>query len=638
MSKILTKKRKAYLEHMPQEMTLEEYVERIKTDESLYLSPTERLLTAIGEPKIVNTAEDDRLSRIHGNRVIKVYDAFSDFYGIEESIEQIVDFIKYAALGLEETKQVLYLLGPVGSAKSSLAERIKELMSKIPIYIIKGSPMPESPLGLFGPEDAEDLGIHKRYLRFRPTPWAIKKLKEFDGDLSKFVVEKVYPSEAKKLGIAVVHPKDENTQDISDLVGKVDIRKLEYLSQDDPEAYSYSGGLCRGNMGVMEFVEMFKASTDVINPMLTATQEGTFVGTENIGAMPFDGLILAHSNESEWEDFCANSRNEAFLDRVSIIKVPYCIRLDEEVKIYKKYIGASLLSDAPVAPGTLEMLASLSVMSRISPPGEGKGDLECKLHVYNGESVKDKYPEAESALFYKKRAPRSEGFGGLSTREAFKIISRVFNYDSSEIAADPVHMRHILIQAMEKEEISEEERVIGMSLINGPLTDSLMARLRKDIQTAYLDSYEEFGQNLFDKYVLYAGFWIDDKDYRDPDTGRLLDREALNEYLTKIEKPAGISNPKDFRAEVVRFSLVHRASHDNENPAWHSYAKMKEVLEANMFSNTEDLLPVISFSGGANKENKGKHREFVKRMQNQGYTAAQAKRMVDFYLHPEKKS
>ena len=162
------------------------------------------------------------------------------------------------------------------------------------------------------------------------SPWAVKRLDEFDGDVSKFSVVKLYPSKLRQIGVAKTEPGDENNQDISSLVGKLDIRKLEHFSQNDPDAYSYSGALNRTTQGLMEFVEMFKAPIKVLHPLLTATQEGSYAGTENIGAFPYQGIIVAHSNEAEWQQFKNNKNNEAFLDRISVVKVPYCLRASEE--------------------------------------------------------------------------------------------------------------------------------------------------------------------------------------------------------------------------------------------------------------------------------------------------------------------
>lgn len=299
-----------------EEFSLSEYLELCKQDAGAYASAAERMLLAIGEPELTDTRSDSRLSRIFMNKVIRVYPAFRDFYGAEEAIEQVVAYFRHAAQGLEEKKQILYLLGPVGGGKSSIAEKLKELMERVPFYAIKGSPVNESPLGLFNVDEdgailEEQYGIPRRYLRNIPSPWAVKRLHEFNGDINQFRVVRRYPSVLRQIGISKTEPGDENNQDISSLVGKVDIRKLEKYAQDDPDAYSYSGGLCLSNQGLLEFVEMFKAPIKVLHPLLTATQEGNFKGTEGFGAIPFEGIILAHSNESEWKQFKNNKNNEA---------------------------------------------------------------------------------------------------------------------------------------------------------------------------------------------------------------------------------------------------------------------------------------------------------------------------------------
>ena len=282
-------------------ISLQEYLELCKSDPSVYAGPAERLLMAIGEPEMVDTRLDSRLSRIFHNKVIKRYPAFSEFYGMEESIEHLVSYLKHSAQGLEEKKQILYLLGPVGGGKSSLAEKLKELMEKVPFYAIDGSPVFESPLGLFSAEEdgpilEEDYGIPPRHLRSVMSPWAVKRLQEYNGDITRFRVVKHYPSVLEQVAVAKTEPGDENNQDISSLVGKVDIRMLERFAQHDADAYSYSGALCRANQGLMEFVEMFKAPIKVLHPLLTATQEGNYNGTEGLSALPFQGIILAHSN------------------------------------------------------------------------------------------------------------------------------------------------------------------------------------------------------------------------------------------------------------------------------------------------------------------------------------------------------
>ena len=307
----------------------------------MYATAAERMLAGIGEPELVDTRNDPRLSRLFGNRVIRRYPAFAEFYGMEDAIEQIVAFFKHAAQGLEESKQILYLLGPVGGGKSSIAERLKSLMESIPSTRSRARRSTSRRSGCSRRSATADAAEATTGSRAATSPAScrrgrIKRLEEFDGDLSQFRVVRIQPSVLRQIAITKTEPGDENNQDISSLVGKVDIRKLEHFSQNDPDAYSYSGGLCLANQGLLEFVEMFKAPIKMLHPLLTATQEGNFKGTEGFSAIPFNGVIVAHSNESEWHSFRNNKNNEAFLDRIYIVKVPYCLRVSDEVKIYRE--------------------------------------------------------------------------------------------------------------------------------------------------------------------------------------------------------------------------------------------------------------------------------------------------------------
>jgi serine protein kinase len=636
---------RSFEERRETEMSLSEYLEACRGDPMLYANATERLLAAIGEPEIIDTAKDPRLGRIFLNRTIRVYPAFAGFYGMEETIERIVSFFRHAAQGLEERKQILYLLGPVGGGKSSLAERLKALMEVHPIYVLKAgdeiSPVFESPLGLFDPERMgamveERYGIPRRRLNGLVSPWCLKRLEAFGGDVSQFRVVKIQPSRLRQIAIAKTEPGDENNQDISSLVGKVDIRKLEAFAQNDPDAYSYSGGLNRANQGILEFVEMFKAPIKMLHPLLTATQESNYIGTENIGAIPFSGLILAHSNESEWLSFKGNKNNEAFIDRISVVKVPYCLRVIEEGKIYEKLIQGSELANAPCAPATLETLARFAVLSRLRK--HENSTLYAKMRVYDGETLKESDPKARSVQEYKDTAGMDEGMDGVSTRFAFKVLATTFNHDTTEVGADPVHLMYVLEQAIRREQMPDEVEKRYLEFIKGELAPRYAEFIGHEIQKAYLESYSDYGQNLFDRYVDYADSWIEDQDFKDPDTGQLLNRELLNQELTKIEKPAGIANPKDFRNEIVKFSLRTRANNGGKNPSWTSYEKIREVIEKRMFSQVDDLLPVISFGSKKDGDTEKKHGEFVQRMVERGYTERQVRRLVEWYMRVKQAS
>jgi serine protein kinase len=638
--------------YAPTEMTLPEYLEECKTDKGCYAFAAQRMVDSIGEPIIVNTAKDQRLARIFGNREIRTYEAFKGFYGMEETIEQIVDFFRHAAQGLEESKQIIYLLGPVGGGKSSLVSRLRDLVERKPIYVLAYrdtdrsettySPYFSRVLPLFN--EARMTGmitdkyhIDPRFLSGILGPWERKRLIQAKGSLANFRVVKMYPSRFRQIAISEAEPGDENTQDISTLVGKVDMRKLEAFSQNDPDAYLYSGALNLSNQGLLEFKEMFKAKIKMLNPLLFAVQEHNYQGTENIAALPYDGIVVAHSNEGEWLKFRNNRENEAFLDRICIRKVPYCLRVDEEKKIYEKAIAESELSGKPVAPGTLEVLAEFSVISRLKEPANTT--VWSKMKVYNGENLREKDPKAKTYLEYREEAEnRDEGFfPAISTRWAFKRLSQCFNRDPHEIAADPVHMLHVLLTEIEKDTSKEEEEKYK-KVIKDILRVKYFEFVDKEIRAAYLESYADYGQNLFDRYFLWADKWVNQEEYFDPDTGLAMNRDALDAELSKIEKPADISNPKDFRNEAVQWVLRFRANNQGKNPSWRSYEKLKNVIEKTMFTKTEDLLPVISFGKKSTGEEEKKHHEFLGRMMSKGYTERQVQRVVEWYMRVQKSS
>ena len=402
------------------------------------------------------------------------------------------------------------------------------------------------------------------------------------------------PSRLRQIAVAKTEPGDENNQDISSLVGKVDIRKLELHAQNDPDAYSYSGGLNRANQGLLEFVEMFKAPIKMLHPLLTATQEGNYIGTENIGAIPFQGIILAHSNEAEWQSFKNNRNNEAFIDRIYVIKVPYCLRVTEEQKIYEKLVSRSELASAPCAPATLEMLARFSVLTRLKR--HENSTLFAKMRVYDGEKPEgDRSARAQPAGIQGRRRRRG-GHGRrlhpLRLQGAGRDLQPRHDRGrrrpgAPDVRAGAVDPPRAAAGTRPRSATSNSSRASSRRAT----PSSSATRSRRPTWNPISD----YGQNLFDRYVAYADAWIEDQDFKDPDTGQLLNRELLNQELTKIEKPAGIANPKDFRNEVVKFSLRARANNNGKNPSWTSYEKIREVIERRMFSQVEELLPVISF-------------------------------------------
>lgn len=631
------------------EMTIEEYLTLCKTDKMAYANAAERMLAAIGEPTVTDTSSDPRLSRIFSNKKIRVYEAFKDFYGAEEAVERMVAYFRHFAQGLEESKQILYLKGPVGGGKSSLVERLKELMQVHPIYVLKDpneknpelqlSPLFESPLGLFnrlehGAELEQHFGIDPRYLNTVSSGWAQQKMQEFEGDWTKFRVVRVYPNKDAQIGVMKVEPGDENNQDVSVLIGKTDIRKLETYPQNHPYSYSYSGGLNRTTQGMMDFAEMFKANIKTLNPLLMATQEHNYNGTENIPAMPYTGIICAHSNEAEWFKFRNDKSNEAFLDRVYIVNVPYCLRVSEEQKIYEKMLAHSSLKNAPCAPETLKALAEFIVLTRLRDPDNST--IYAKMKVYDGQNVKDTMPMAKPYEEYKDMAGVDEGMTGLSTRFAFKIVSQTFNLRPEEVQANPIDLMYVLEQALKREHLPQEAHEQYLNYIKDWVQPRYFEFIDKELRIAYLESYSDFGQTMFERYCAFAEAWIDETTIRDPETHTLLNRDNLNTKLEEVEKAAGIVNAKDFRNDIVHYVLRYRSRNEGKMPSWNAYEKIKVVIEKKMFAATTEIMPIVSFNPKGSSEEQKKHDDFVSRMRTKGYTDRQIRTLVDWWQNNKK--
>ena len=635
--------------HTAKPITIAEYLEEAKANPRMYQSSHAAMVEAFGKPKMLATREDPRLSRIYENRILQVFEPFEEeFFGMYDIIQNIYGYLLSGSQGLDAVHKILYLLGPVGGGKSSLVEKLKQLAEIVPMRVLAymgkndvlvSSPVFESPLGLFSQAEMKNrfstrYNIPPRAFPRIRSPWATKRLEECKGDISRFRVVEILPSIVDQIGIGVATPGDDTNQDTSTLVGKTDIRRLEHFAQNDPDAYSFSGALCVGQR-MMEFVEMFKAPIKTLNPLLPATMENYFTGTEQIGAIPFHGVIVAHSNEAEWSSFKGNKRNEAFLDRVSLVQVPYVLAVSDEVRIYQKLVKNSTLRDAPCAPETLRALATFFALTRIKE--DDKSTLLAKLRVYDGENVKETDLKAKPIHEYREVAGVDEGMMGESTRFAYEVLAKTFNFDPTEVAADPVHLMNVLEQEIIKKQYPEDKqkRYIG-NFLKGIVYVQVRKAVDTAIRDAYFDAGSEFGQALFDRYIILADSWIEDKDYRDPDSNDVLDREEINKLLEAVEKPAGIGNPKDFRNEIVRYALRYGRNNNGRNPSWKEYEPMKKVLEKKMFENVEEMLPVISFTKKTTKDMEEKHKAFVERMMSKGWTLKQVRKLVEWHIRTKK--
>jgi serine protein kinase len=629
----------------PEVLALFEYLEEAKVNKDMYLSPAERLLKAIGEPEIINTKSDPVLSRLYDNRKIKTYPNIDKHYiGQYDVKADLVSFLRNAARGLEASKQILYFLGPVGGGKSTLAEVLKRLMETQPFYALAFeskdgliiSPINENPLGLFSKEDAEDLNIAPHYLYGKSSPWAHKRLIDLHGDISKFKVVKLYPDESRHIAIAKTEPGDENTQDISSLVGKLDISKATLLGQSDPDCYEFSGSLCRGNRGIMEFVEMFKAPIKMLHPLLTATQEHNYNPTEQMPSIPHEGLILAHSNESEWSEFKNNKSNEAFIDRTHIIKVPYELRKDNVIRIYKMEIDRGALKGKPIDPQVLEIAANFQLGATLNSDKQTdnrrENNILLKIRTYNGENVKDTCADTKSYQEYRNLPENiNEGMSSyLSTRQVFKILAAVFDNADGEISANTVDLLKAMEQFRERSDLDAGIKS-DLETLHKLIEKKFIDDLSKHINKAYLGKFSKQGQARFERYISMCEAWLHSSDYTSDD-GTRYNRDMLNSELEKIEKPAGINNAKDDRRMSLDTVMAYRANNKGEWPNWQFDKKIAKVLETTLLAGFTDFIPVILDGRVTSNDDVERLDTFKKNMKEEGFTTDyMLKRVIDFW-------
>ena len=465
----------------------------------------------------------------------------------------------------------------------------------------------------------------------------MKRLDEYGGDIRKFKIVKRHPSVLKQVGVSKTEPGDENNQDISALVGKVDIRKLETFAQDDPDAYSFSGGLCLANQGLLEFVEMFKAPIKVLHPLLTATQEGNFKGTEGFGAIPFDGIVLAHSNESEWKTFRNNKNNEAFLDRIYIVKVPYCLRVSEEIKIYEKLLRNSSLAEAKCAPGH----AQDDEPVRDADAPEGAREL---VALFEDADLRRREPEGHRPArqelpgvprLRRRRRGHERRLDALRVQDPVEGLQLRPGRDRRQPGAPDVRARAAdRARAVPGRDSSRSTSASSRSTCRRATPSSSARRSRPPTSRATASTARTSSTATSPTPTTGSRT----RSTATPTPARCSTASQLNAELEKIEKPAGISNPKDFRNEIVNFVLRARANNDGKNPLWTSYEKLRTVIEKKMFSNTEELLPVISFNAKASADEAKKHENFVNRMVEKGYTPKQVRLLCEWYLRVRKSS
>ncbi len=598
--------------------TLLDYLEKVKETPAITQLAHSRLydmLKATGSSSILES-DDPRVKRLYKDEPIAVHNFFKDeFFGIERTVSQIVRYFHSASLKGEESRQVLYLMGPVGSGKSSLVERLQRGLEEVdPIYAIQGCPMLEEPLHLIPrhlrKEFENMLGVH---IEGDLCPTCRFRLKEeFDGRYEEVPVVMMSFSKRNRKGIGVVPPVDPNNQDTSVLIGSEDISKLDRYSEGDPRVLELNGAFNVGNRGMVEFIEVFKNETEYLHAMITATQEKFVPAPGRHGTIYVDSVIVAHSNESEWQKFKADHTNEAILDRIVVVKVPYNLRLSEEVKIYQKILRKSDFR-AHVAPYTLEMASMFAVLSRLEPTT--KCDLMTKLRLYNGEEVVEKGKTKKINIHELREDTKREGLSGISTRFIMKSLDNALS--ESGRCINPINVREALISMIKDQDVADDTRKLYLEFLQDTLHKEYLDLLEKEITKAFVYSYQEQADSIFQNYLDHAEAYVNKTHVKDRNTREEL--HADESFLKSVEEQIAVigSAADGFRQEVIAY--LWAASRHGESISFKSYEPLKDAIEKKLMHSVRDISRVITKARTRDEEQISKYDSMVKSLLEQGY-------------------
>ena len=596
------------------------YLEKVKAEPTVTKLSHARLYDTTIKPGVrdIHEQNDPRVKRLYKDESQKVYNFFSDeFFGIEKTISQIVRYLHAASLKGEESRQVLYLMGPVGSGKSSLVEKLhRGLEESEPFYAIEGCPMFEEPLHLIPrhlrKEFEKMIGAH---IEGDLCPVCRYKLiQEYGGKYEEFPVCTIEFSKRARVGIGVVPPVDPNNQDTSVLIGSEDISKLDLYSEGDPRVLELNGALNIGNRGVVEFIEVFKNEIEYLHCMITATQEKVVPAPGRHGLVYVDTVIVAHSNEAEWQKFKADHTNEAILDRIVVVRVPYNLRLSEEVKIYQKIIRNSDFR-AHVAPHTLEVASMFAILSRLEPTN--KCDLMTKLKLYNGEEVVEKGRTKKVDVDELREGAKREGMSGISTRFIMKALDNALSDNTAGNCINAINVREALINMVKEGELPDDTRKQYLEFLQDTLHKEYLEVLEKEITRAFVYSYQEQAEALFQNYLDHAEAYVNKRKVKDRNTKEEL---APDEgFMKSIEEQIAIigSATDGFRQEVIAY--LWAANRRGEKIDYRSYEPLKEAIEKKLITSVRDLSRVITKSRMRDEEQSEKYNAMVTNLLERGY-------------------
>lgn len=567
----------------------------------------------------------------HGNTHYHFFD--DEIFGIERTLEQIVEYFRSSAQRLEVRKRILLLMGPVGGGKSTIVSLLKHGLETYTrtdegaVYAIKGCPMQEEPLHLIPeelrPEVEKEYGIHIEGDLCPACRWRL--VHEYDNRPEDMPVERIVFSEKNRKGIGTFQPSDPKSQDISELVGGIDLSTIgDVGSESDPRAYRFDGELNISNRGLMEFIEMLKTDERFLYVLLTLSQEQN-IKTGRFSMIYADEVVVSHTNEHEYQAFIGNKKSEALQDRIILVKVPYNLRVDDEVAIYRKLLRESAVSDVHIAPGTLETAATLAVLSRLEESKKSGMSLVKKLKLYNGDAVdgfthkdvKELQAEAER-----------EGMDGISPRYVINRISATLVRDGVS-CVNPIDALRALRDGLEQHtSISpdEHERILNLISLARQEYDEFAKR---EVQRAFVYAFEESAKTLLDNYLDNVEAYVNDTKVIDPITEEEQDPDEG--LMRSIEEQIGISEngKRQFREEIlIRISSMARRGQKFE---YTSHDRLREAIEQKLFADLRDIVKITTSTKTPDEEQLRRINDVIDRLvSDHGYCPVCANELLKY--------
>ncbi|SIR04956.1 putative serine protein kinase, PrkA [Peribacillus simplex] len=590
------------------------------------------LVAQSAHSRVYNMIRDAGIEEVNGT---KKYNFFSgQLFGLEDSLERLIEeYFHPAAKRLDVRKRILLLMGPVSGGKSTLVSLLKRglenysLKDSGAIYAIKGCPMHEDPLHLI-PQYLRDDFYEEYGIRIEGnlSPLNVMRLEqEYGSRIEDVMVERIFLSEDKRVGIGTFSPSDPKSQDIADLTGSIDFSTIaEYGSESDPRAYRFDGELNKANRGMMEFQEMLKCDEKFLWHLLSLTQEGNFKAGR-FALISADELIVAHTNETEYKAFISNKKNEALHSRIIVMPIPYNLKVTEEEKIYEKMIRESDVSDVHIAPHTLRVAAIFSIMTRLKDPKKGDIDLVKKMRLYDGENVEG-FNSADITEL--KKEYQDEGMSGIDPRYVInRISSTIIRKENPSINALDVLMS-LKAGLDQHPSITNElrERYLNFISLARKEYDAIA---KNEVQKAFVYSYEESAKILMDNYLDNVEAYCNKSRLRDPLTGEEINPDE--KLMRSIEEQIGISEnaKKAFREEIlIRISAYARKGKRFD---YNSHDRLREAIQKKLFADLKDVVKITTSTKTPDERQLKKVNEVITRLIDEhGYNSTSANDLLRY--------